>query len=77
MNVIEFPRPEAPDIPAQLREIADRLEAADDKPVAIIGLLETEGAFGPILLGALDDVRALGLLVILQQLMSELTLGDV
>lgn len=75
MNVIEFPR--LPDIPAQLRDMADRIEASDDRPVSLIGLLETEGAFGPILLGVTDDVRALGLLVVLQQLMAEITLGDV
>ncbi len=76
MNVIEFPRPELPDIAQHLRDMADRLEASDDKPVALIGILETEGAFGPILLGVNDDVRALGLLVVLQKLMAEITLGE-
>lgn len=72
--IIKFPtRPD--DIPGQLRDMADRIEQSDDKPVSLIGMLETENAFGPILFGAVEEVRALGLLVILQQLMSELTLG--
>jgi hypothetical protein len=75
-NVVKFPPPLS-DVAGHLRELANRLDAGEHgDPVAFVGILETGDEFMPMIFGACDDIRAIGLVAVLQTLMADMTLEE-